>query len=85
MQAVTLVFEHVLVEGKQEPASDGGDSAAAGQRKPARLGSGLLAEHGAANAALKLLDELCMMVMGGVLLSSRALHGWSGSLLGCEL
>jgi hypothetical protein len=66
LQAVALVFEHVTVAGlprppKVAPASTSppGDGGLGTPRH-----SGLLAEHGPANAALKLLDDLCMMATG---------------------
>ncbi|KAK9811035.1 hypothetical protein WJX73_008056 [Symbiochloris irregularis] len=85
-QAVTLVFEHVLSEGQshkqitgsRRPSSASGDGAAGEAsvgdrpRRLSKLGSGLLAEQGAANAALKLLDELCMMATA----SSEAMLRW---------
>lgn len=72
LQAVALVFDHVLVEMQQssssmvaEPASPIG---------PSEPGSAKVADtptargHGTTNAAVKLLDDLCMMATGDVLL-----------------
>lgn len=68
LQAVALVFDHVLVEMQQptssmtaEPASPIGASepgSAKGLDTPNARG------HGTTNAALKLLDDLCMMATG---------------------
>ena len=68
LQAVALVFDHVLVEMQQssssmtaEPASPIGASEsgnAKGPDTPTARG------HGTTNAALKLLDDLCMMATG---------------------
>jgi len=65
LQAVALVFEHVTVAGLPRPPK----VAPASTSPPGDGGltprhSGLLAEHGPANAALKLLDDLCMMATG---------------------
>ena len=72
LQAVALVFDHVLVEMQQssgsmiaEPASPPGASepgSAKGPETPTARG------HGTTNAALKLLDDLCMMATGNMLL-----------------
>lgn len=72
LQAVALVFDHVLVEMQQssssmtaEPASPAGASEsgnAKGPDTPTARG------HGTTNAALKLLDDLCMMATGNILL-----------------
>ena len=59
-QAVALVFQHVTTAG---PARTPRAAAEGGSPLSPRH-SGLLAEHGPANAALKLLDDLCMMVTG---------------------
>ena len=74
LQAVALVFDHVLVEMQQssssmiaDPASPLGTSdpsSAKGSDTPTARG------HGTTNAALKLLDDLCMMATGNVLFSS---------------
>lgn len=73
-QAVTLVFEHVLPEGPRRNTSEVAEVPPAnGNRQvPLRTESGLLAEHGSANAALKLLDELCMMATA----STEAMLKW---------
>ena len=75
-QVVALVFEHVDIErSKQDavcmatprsPGSPGARSAQsqAGSDTLHSPGSGALIEHGPANAALKLLDNLCMMLTG---------------------
>ena len=70
LQAVALVFDHVLVEMQQssssmiaEPASPSGASqpgSAKGPETPTARG------HGTTNAALKLLDDLCMMATGNM-------------------
>ncbi|KAK9834027.1 hypothetical protein WJX81_004391 [Elliptochloris bilobata] len=57
-QAVALVFEHVTTAGPVRAAAP----AASGAPPLSPRNAGLLAEHGPANAALKLLDDLCMMV-----------------------
>ena len=72
LQAVALVFDHVLVEMHQssssmavEPASPIGASdsgSAKGPDTPTARG------HGTTNAAVKLLDDLCMMATGDMLL-----------------
>lgn len=72
LQAVALVFDHVLVEMHQssssiavEPSSPIGASeagSAKGADTPTARG------HGTTNAALKLLDDLCMMATGDMLL-----------------
>lgn len=72
LQAVALVFDHVLVEMHQssssiaaEPASPLGASepgSAKGADTPTARG------HGTTNAAVKLLDDLCMMATGDMLL-----------------
>ena len=71
MQAVALVFDHVLVEMEQmgssslletalpapsEPSSAKGPETPRGSKSPRG--------NGTANAALKLLDDLCMMATG---------------------
>ena len=71
LQAVALVFDHVLVEMQQssssmtaEPAPPIGASeagSAKGPETPTARG------HGTTNAALKLLDDLCMMATGNML------------------
>ena len=60
MQAVALVFEHVLIyhDGEALVMSDGED------QDSRDSGASVLADHGSANAALKLLDDLCMMATG---------------------
>lgn len=75
-QVVALVFEHVDIEHSRHDVlsvasprtaqSPGGGSAksAGGSDVLASPGSGALIEHGPANAALKLLDNLCMMLTG---------------------
>ena len=75
-QVVALVFEHVDIEHSRQDVlsvasprtaqSPGGGSAksAGGSDVLASPGSGALIEHGPANAALKLLDNLCMMLTG---------------------
>lgn len=70
MQAVTLVFEHVgTADGVGFNAVDGhaqanGHVVREPEGNTEALGSPVLARHGAANAALKLLDDLCMMATG---------------------
>lgn len=68
LQAVALVFDHVLVEMQQpsssvtaEPASPIGASEP-GSAKPSDTPTAR--GHGTTNAALKLLDDLCMMATG---------------------
>ena len=65
LQAVALVFEHV--GSAHESTTVNGESefkeGAQNESLP-RKGSAMLAQQGAANAALKLLDDLCMMVTG---------------------
>ncbi len=71
VQAVALVFDHVLVEMEQmgssslletalpapsEPSSAKGPESPRGSKSPRG--------HGTTNAALKLLDDLCMMATG---------------------
>ena len=72
------MFEHVDIErSKQDaacmasprsPHSPGAGSASAkssaGSDTLRSAGSGAVIEHGPANAALKLLDNLCMMLTG---------------------
>ena len=70
MQAVALVFDHVLVEMEQMGSSSlletvpapGEPSSARGPETP--RGSKSPRGHGTTNAALKLLDDLCMMATG---------------------
>jgi hypothetical protein len=78
-QAVALVFEHVDLDRVRRtsftesapgsPTSPGQaplwrrDSATVGT--PRSVASGMLADSGPDNAALKLLDNLCMMLTGG--------------------
>ena len=72
MQAVSLVFEHVaLVCGVRVPAPALRSSSPQPEML-ARTNSGLAA-HGCVNAALKLLDDLCMMATGATII-----------LLGCS-
>lgn len=59
-QAVALVFEHVTTVVPMRSSEP--DAPGAQPLSPRH--SGLLAEHGPANAALKLLDDLCMMATG---------------------
>lgn len=70
VQAVALVFDHVgsahaAVEanGGGSPQQANGVASKADAAFP-RLGPALLAQQGSANAALKLLDDLCMMATG---------------------
>lgn len=81
VQVVALVFEHVDIErSKQDapcmatprsPGSPGSRSARSqgGSDALHSPGSGALIEHGPANAALKLLDNLCMMLTGLLLVT----------------
>ncbi len=65
MQAVALVFEHVRTALTSPP--ENGQAALLGPEQeegPQRKGPAALAQQGAANAALKLLDDLCMMTTG---------------------
>ena len=73
VQAVALVFDHVLVEMDQngnatlaEPAAptamDPGKAKASDTPRASTSPRG----HGTTNAALKLLDDLCMMATGGL-------------------
>lgn len=85
-QVVALVFEHVDIEHSKQatlcmatprsPGSPGSRSAKsqAGSDTLHSPGSGALIEHGPANAALKLLDNLCMMLTGVLHLLLRALQ-----------
>ncbi len=78
MQAVALVFDHVLVEMEQmgsnslletalpapsEPSSAKGPETPRGSKSPRG--------HGTTNAALKLLDDLCMMATGDLALHPK--------------
>lgn len=68
VQAVALVFEHVTTVAptrSSEPDPPGAQPPLSPRH------SGLLAEHGPANAALKLLDDLCMMATGAL---PRSVH-----------
>ena len=70
------MFEHVNIERSQQdgvcmsspaaPSSPEGRSvrSQAGSEGPHSPSSRALIEHGPANAALKLLDDLCMMLTG---------------------
>lgn len=72
LQAVALVFDHVLVEMQQSSSSTAAEppppigasdpGSAKGADTPTARG------HGTTNAAVKLLDDLCMMATGDVLL-----------------
>lgn len=69
LQAVALVFDHVLVEMEQssdsilsEPASPLPSDSGSSRGTP--RGSKSPRGHGTTNAALKLLDDLCMMATG---------------------
>ena len=69
LQAVTLVFEHVSVSMDSMTSPTGqaytnGFARDATDGQPDGMSSPKLARHGAANAALKLLDDLCMMATG---------------------
>jgi hypothetical protein len=71
VQAVALVFEHVGSAHETLPEESREDTAelangGAGEDEDGfqRKGSAVLAQQGAANAALKLLDDLCMMATG---------------------
>jgi len=72
MQAVALVFEHVGSAHEAQPGGADGEVAepangGVGEEEGEgiqRKGSLVLAQQGAANAALKLLDDLCMMATG---------------------
>jgi len=72
LQAVALVFDHVLVEMEQsgssilaEPASPVASEAGSTKGTETPRGSKSPRGHGTTNAALKLLDDLCMMATGG--------------------
>lgn len=69
MQAVALVFEHVGVSLSSTAGDTNETPALASPRGSAeegfqKKGGTVLAQQGAANAALKLLDDLCMMATG---------------------
>lgn len=73
MQAVALVFEHVGTALTSSP--DKGQAAVLESDQEQglqRKGGAVLAQQGAANAALKLLDDLCMMTTGDKLYKARA-------------
>ena len=77
MQAVTLVFEHVspsldslTLNSADAHAHANGSRNQAGEHMADAVSSPVLARHGAANAALKLLDDLCMMATGNPLRTS---------------
>lgn len=59
---MALVFEHVTTAVPTRSSEP--DPPGAQPLSPRH--SGLLAEHGPANAALKLLDDLCMMATGAL-------------------
>jgi hypothetical protein len=75
-QVVALVFEHVDIERSRhnvlsvasprmaQSPRGGPAKPAGGSEALASPDSGVLIEHGPANAALKLLDNLCMMLTG---------------------
>jgi hypothetical protein len=74
LQAVALVFEHVgsAHETPQgvlggEAAEPSGETAGGDEDGIQRKRYAVLAQQGAANAALKLLDDLCMMATGNFL------------------
>lgn len=80
MQAVTLVFEHVspsldslTLNSADAHAHANGSRNQAGEHTADAVSSPVLARHGAANAALKLLDDLCMMATGSPLPTSSCL------------
>ena len=71
LQAVALVFDHVLVETEQAPAGAAAEPVAVGSTEAGSAkasdtprGSKSPHGHGTTNAALKLLDDLCMMATG---------------------
>ncbi len=71
MQAVALVFDHVLVEMEQMGSSSLLEAALPAPSEPSSAkapetpkGSKSPRGHGTTNAALKLLDDLCMMATG---------------------
>lgn len=71
MQAVALVFDHVLVEMEQMGSSSLIETASPALSEPGSAkgpetpkGSKSPRGHGTTNAALKLLDDLCMMATG---------------------
>lgn len=75
---MALVFEHVgsahaslAAAASEAPAQANGVFSE--NRSIARSGSALLAQQGAANAALKLLDDLCMMATGDVASNAHSL------------
>lgn len=89
-QAVALVFEHVDLDRAKHGSTAGSmpgsptspaarstlstaDSAVTTPRSP---NSALLAEHGPDNSALKLLDNLCMMLTGEALASPPTTASW---------
>lgn len=63
-----MVFEHVgsAHTAPLSSAMNGSAESVGGVHEEGfrRKGSGVLAQQGAANAALKLLDDLCMMATG---------------------
>lgn len=82
-QAVALVFEHVCTAHASLDSSAVGSSQGNGadsHHVPTRSGSTLLAQQGAANAALKLLDDLCMMATGAASITSAAAANESSSV-----
>lgn len=65
MQAVALVFEHVgSAHENSNPNGEAGVKQDLQDEGSQRKGSAKVAQQGAANAALKLLDDLCMMATG---------------------
>ncbi len=72
LQAVALVFEHVGAAHDTRPGTGAEEAAEVANGRSEgeaedgiqRKGSAKLAQQGAANAALKLLDDLCMMATG---------------------
>ena len=71
VQAVALVFDHVLVEMEQMGSSSLLETALPAPSEPSSAkgaetprGSKSPRGHGTTNAALKLLDDLCMMATG---------------------
>lgn len=57
-QAVALVFDHISLDSEELQSAP----TSPGSRAPAGTSSG------SANAALKLLDDLCLMASGGLCL-----------------
>lgn len=71
-----------LPAGARSPLASQGSLAGSSVGVPGspRSASGVLAEHGPANAALKLLDNLCMMLTGAAAAAGPALLAAVGCL-----